>query len=376
MSLKYTMLSSLMALAVGTINADCAMDISKRTVQSPKGEIELFTITNDKGSSVELSSLGAGIISLVVPDKNGEMADIVLGYENPADYIYDGPCAGKIPGRYANRIAKGRFTIDGTEYRLTINNGPNALHGGPEGFQNQIWKAEPTLAGVRFTYLSKDGEEGYPGNLMVTAEYTFDNDNRLTLRLHAETDKATVINLTNHTYWNLRGENSGSILDHKMSMRCSHFLPGDDTLIPSGEYAPVTDTPMDFTCAKRLGDDIHADFPAVNYAKGYDSSWVVDGWEKGKLIEGVVFIEDELSGRTLSIDSTQPAAHVYTGNWLDGSPRSKSGRSYHDYDGVAVEMQGMPDAPNHPQFPSQLLRPGESYDQTIRFCVGVKNNAE
>lgn len=365
------MLLSLTALAVGTTDSLPAMEITRRTAPSPKGEIELFTITNDKGSSIELSSLGAGIVSVVVPDRLGNMADVALGYADPADYLYDGPCSGKVPGRYANRIAKGQFSIDGKDYQLAINNGPNALHGGPEGFQNQIWKAEPTLAGVRFSYLSKDGEEDYPGNLKVTAEYTFDNDNRITLRLHAETDAPTVVNLTNHTYWNLGGEDSGSIFRHIMKMRCSRFLSGDDTLIPYGEMTPVEGTPMDFTHPKELGKDIHADFPAINYAKGYDSSWVIDGWEKGKLTEEVVRIADPESGRVLTIDTTQPAAHVYTGNWLDGSPRSKSGRSYRDYDGVAVEMQGMPDAPNKPQFPSQLLRPGESYDEIIRFHFTV-----
>ncbi len=365
------MLLFLTALVVGMTDTIGPMDISRRTAPSPKGEIELFTITNDKGSSVELSSLGAGIVSVVVPDRLGNMADVALGYANPADYLYDGPCSGKIPGRYANRIAKGEFSIDGETYKLAINNGPNALHGGPEGFQNRIWQAESTLAGVRFTYLSEDGEEGYPGNLKVTAEYTFDNDDRLTLRIHAETDRPTVVNLTNHTYWNLRGEDSGSVLDQVMTMRCSRFLPGDDTLIPSGEMAPVAGTPMDFTAPKRLGEDIKADFPAINYAKGYDSSWVVDGYEKGKLVEEVVKLHDPESGRILTIDTTQPAAHVYTGNWLDGSPVSKSGRSYRDYDGVAVEMQGMPDAPNKPEFPSQLLRPGESYDEIIRFRFSV-----
>jgi aldose 1-epimerase len=347
------------------------MEIYRHTAPSPKGEIELFTITNDCGASVELSSLGAGIVAVVVPDRDGNMADVALGYANPADYIYDGPCAGKIPGRYANRIAKGHFSIDGQDYSLAINNGPNALHGGPEGFQNQIWKAEPTLSGVRFTYEAKDGEEGYPGNLKVTAEYSFDNSNRLTLKIQAQTDKATVVNLTNHTYWNLKGENAGSVLSHLMSMRCSKFLPGDDTLIPSGEFAPVAGTPMDFTTAKELGKDIKADFPAINFAKGYDSSWVIDDYAPGKLVEDVVRISEPETGRILSISTTQPAAHVYTGNWLDGSPVSKSGRPYRDYDGVAVEMQGMPDAPNKPQFPSQLLRPGQTYHHTIRFAFST-----
>lgn len=343
------------------------MDILRHTHPSPKGEIEIFTLTNDNGCSVELSSLGAGIVSVVVPDADGNLADVALGYANPADYIYDGPCAGKVPGRFANRIARGEFEIDGEKFKLAINNGPNALHGGPEGFQNQIWQAEPTLSGVRFTYHSADGEEGYPGNLTVVAEYTWDNSNRLTLRLSATTDRPTVVNLTNHTYWNLSGEDSGSVLNHEMKMLCSRFLPGDDTLIPSGEMASVADTPMDFTAFKPLGRDIKADFPAINYAKGYDSSWVIDGYEKGKMIDAVVVLRDPASGRVLEIGTTQPAAHVYTGNWLAGSPVSKSGRSYNDYDGVAVEMQAMPDAPNKPMFPSTLLRPGETYSETIRF---------
>lgn len=348
------------------------MIIDKRTAPCSKGEIKLFTLTNSKGSSVELSSLGAGIVSVVVPDSEGNMADIALGYASPADYLYDGPCAGKTPGRYANRIALGKFSIDGTDYQLAVNNGPNALHGGPEGFQNQLWNAEEIENGVRFTYTSVDGEENYPGTLKVMVEYTFDDNNQLTVRIKAETDKATVVNLTNHTYWNLRGENSGNIFDHTMKMKCSRFLPGSDSLIPTGEMQPVAGTPMDFTSAKPLGKDIKADFPAINYAKGYDSSWVIDNWEKGKFLDAVVVIEDAVSGRILEIGTTQPAAHVYTGNWLAGSPISKSGRSYNDYDGVAVECQGMPDAPNRPAFPSQLLRPGEIYDETIRFTFKNK----
>lgn len=344
------------------------MTIEERKAQSPKGEIRLVTLSNGKGMSVELSSLGAGIVSVVVPDRDGDLADVALGYANPADYLYDGPCAGKIPGRYANRIALGRFSIDGSEYKLAINNGPNALHGGPEGFQNQLWDTELLPDGVRFTYLSKDGEEGYPGNLTAVVEYTLEEDfNRLNIDIRATSDKPTVVNLTNHTYWNLGGEDSGSVLGHTMLMRCSRFLPGSDSLIPSGEMAPVGGTPMDFTEGKELGRDIKADFPAINYAKGYDSSWVVDGWEPGKFIDGVVRIEDPQSGRVLEVGSDQPAAHVYTGNWLDGSPKGKSGRPYRDYEGVAVEMQGMPDAPNKPQFPSQLLRPGEEYRRRISF---------
>lgn len=344
------------------------MTVEERIVPSVKGDIRLFTLSNAHGMTVELSSLGAGIVSVVVPDARGNLDDVALGYRDPLDYMYDGPCAGKTPGRYANRIAAGRFSIDGETYQLAINNGPNALHGGPEGFQNQIWDAEILSDGVRFTYVSKDGEEGYPGTLTAVVEYTLEREfNRLNIDIRATTDKPTVVNLTNHTYWNLRGEASGTALDHVMTMLCSRFLPGDDTLIPSGEMAPVAGTPMDFTVPKRLGQDVKADFPAINYAKGYDSSWVVDNWEKGKYQDCIVTLDEPESGRRLEIGSTQPAAHVYTGNWLSGSPLGKSGRSYEDYDGVAVEMQGMPDAPNKPQFPGQLLRPGETYHHAITF---------
>lgn len=344
------------------------MTIEERKVSSPKGEITLVTIANGHGMQVELSSLGAGIVSVIVPDRLGNLDDVALGYGNPSDYFYDGPCAGKTPGRYANRIALGKFSIDGKQYQLAVNNGPNALHGGPEGFQNQIWRTELLPNGVRFSYVSKDGEEGYPGTLKAVAEYTLDEEfNRLNIDYHAVTDKPTVINLTNHTYWNLDGEDSGSVLDHTMKMLCSRFLPGSDSLIPTGEMAPVAGTPMDFTSEHALGRDIHADFPAINYAKGYDTSWVIDDWTPGKYIDNVVTVKSEKSGRVLQIGTDQPAAHVYTGNWLAGSPKSKSGREYNDYDGVAVEMQGMPDAPNKPEFPSQLLRPGEEYHRRITF---------
>lgn len=353
-------------------NFDNTMTIEERKVPSPKGDISLVTLANGQGMCVELSSLGAGIVSVVVPDRDGDLADVALGYADPADYLYDGPCAGKTPGRYANRIALGRFSIDGHDYRLAVNNGPNALHGGPEGFQNRIWETELLPDGVRFSYLSADGEEGYPGNLEVVVEYTLEEgSNRLNIDICAITDKPTVVNLTNHTYWNLRGEDSGSVLAHTMKMLCSRFLPGSDSLIPTGEMAPVAGTPMDFTEAKELGRDIKADFPAIRYAKGYDSSWVVDGWEPGKYTDKVVCIADPVSGRVLEVGSDQPAAHVYTGNWLGGSPVSKSGRPYRDYEGVAVEMQGMPDAPNKPGFPSQLLRPGETYRRRITFTFTV-----
>lgn len=332
------------------------------------GGVRLITLSNPHGMSVELSNLGAGILSCVVPDAAGNPADVALGYANPLDYNHDDPCMGKTPGRYAGRIARGRFSIDGAEHYLRVNCGPNALHGGPDGFHNRVWDVELLSNGVRFTYVSGDYEELYPGQLTAIVEYTLEEDfNRLNIDYRATSTDITVVNLTNHTYWNLRGEHSGSVLDHILTLKCSRYLPTDDTLIPTGELAPVAGTPMDFTAPKTLRADIMQDFPALNFASGYDSSWVVDDWTPGTFIEAVAVLHDPVSGRTLEIGSTQPAAHVYTGNWLKGCPKSKSGRDYTDYDGVAIEMQGFPDAPNRPEFPSQLLRPRQEYHQAITF---------
>ena len=348
------------------------MKITKRISPSPDGDITLFRIENASGASVEVSSLGAGITSVRVPDKNGDIGEVALGYENSADYMADGPCMGKIPGRYANRIAKGHLEIDGKTYQLAINNGPNALHGGPTGFQNHIWDAEMIPNGVRFTYKAKDGEEHYPGNLIAVAEYTWSEDNVLTLEMKATTDTPTVVNLTNHAYFNLDGADSGSVLNHKLQMKASNYLPTDDTQIPTGEIAPVKDTPMDFTRPKEIGRDIKADFLPLKIGKGYDHCWVIDDWKKGKLVEEAVMLEGPLSGRVLIVSSTQPGVQVYTGNWLSGCPANKSGRSYEDYDGVAIEMQGFPDSPNKPEFPNQRVNPGETYRETIKFAFSVK----
>lgn len=327
---------------------------------------------NASGSSVQVSSLGAGITSVRVPDKNGVIGEVALGYANPADYMADGPCMGKIPGRYANRIDKGHLEIDGKTYQLTINNGPNALHGGPTGFQNRIWDAELIPNGVRFTYKSKDGEEQYPGNLTAIAEYTWSDDNVLTLEMKATTDAPTVVNLTNHAYFNLEGADSGSVLKHKLKLKASNYLPTDDTQIPTGEIAPVKGTPMDFTEPKEIGKEINNDFKALKIGKGYDHCWVIDTWNKGKLVDEAVMLVAPVSGRVLTVSSTQPGVQIYTGNWLSGCPVNKSGKSYEDYDGVAIEMQGFPDAPNKPNFPTQRLNPGETYKETIKFAFSIE----
>lgn len=347
------------------------IDITHKAATSPLGEVTVWRLTNPSGAWVELSSLGAGVTGVGVPDRNGNIENVALAYDDYASYLNDGPCLGKCPGRYANRIAAGHLEIGGKEYKLNINNGPNHLHGGPTGSQNRIWKSRELRDGVEFEYRSHDGEENYPGNLVVKAIYSWSEDNTLTLCFEAMSDSDTVVNLTNHSYWNLRGADSGSALEHEMRLRASRWLPTDDTLIPTGEFASVRDTPMDFTEFKQLGRDIRQDFSALNYGKGYDNCWVIDAWTPGKMSSEAAVLRDPESGRVLTVDSDQPGMQVYTGNWLAGSPANRSGRSYEDYDGVAIEMQGFPDAPNKPGFPSQLLTPDEIYRRTIRFHFGI-----
>ncbi len=329
----------------------------------------MIHLINKNGASVMLTERGAGIVSIVVPDRNGVMGDVVLGYRDEESYLGDGPCAGKIPGRFANRIAGGCFTLDGREYQLVKNNPDYQLHGGPDGFSNRLWKvAQTSESRAVFTLDSPDGDQGYPGAMHVEATYTWGDDNALTLEIKATANKPTVVNLTNHTYWNLDGEDSDSIFDHVLKINASRWLVTSEALIPTGELAPVEGTPMDFRTAKPIGRDIKADFPALHYGKGYDNCWVLDGEPGLKL---AAELSSETSGRRLEIWTDQPAAQVYTGNWLDGSPVSKSGRSYRDYDGVAIECQGFPDAPNHPDFPSCVLRPGETYSRTIIFKLNA-----
>ena len=341
------------------------------THETERGEITTYELINASGASVKLSSLGAGILEIKVPDRDGNLADVVLGYKDLKDYFYDGPCAGKVPGRYANRICKGHLDIDGKVYQLNINNGPNHLHGGPENYANIIWDCEMDGDTVVFSLESPDGDENYPGNLTARIAYTWNDDNVLKIELGAVTDAPTVVNLTNHTYFNMAGEDrEGTALNQVLQLNCSRYLPTDDTLIPSGEMAPVEGTPMDFTQPKVVGKDVKQDFPALNYGKGYDNCWVIDGYEDGD-VHLVGVLSDPESGRKVEISTDQPAAQVYTGNWLEGCPLSKSGKNYHDYDGAAIECQGMPGAPNHANFPSQVLRPDEEYRRIILFDFNI-----
>lgn len=338
------------------------------TAKSGK-EIYKYRMENASGSYVELSSVGAGIVAIGVADRDGVIGDVVMGYEDPLSYFGDGPCSGKCPGRFANRIAKGHFTLDGKEYELPINNGPNHLHGGPDGFQNQVWDSRIENDGVEFMYFSADGEAGYPGNLKVVARYEWGDDNALKLTFTAETDAPTVLNMTNHVYFNLNG--SGDIKGHILKLNASEYLPTDENLIPLGESVPVAGTPLDFVVGKFLGVDLKADFPALKYGKGFDNCYVIDGREDGQLQEAAELYAPE-SGRVVRILTTQPGVQVYTGNWLDGCPKGKGGVEYHDYDAVAIECQHFPDSPNEPDYPSSVLRPGEVFSEAIIWEFSVK----
>lgn len=333
--------------------------------------IHKYTITNASGASVVLSELGAGIVSINVPDKDGVLADVVLGYDDPLAYMGDGPCFGKCPGRYANRIALGKFTLDEKEYELPINNGPNHLHGGPDGFQNRIWESREDGEAVEFMYFSEDGEMGYPGAMKVVAHYEWSDDCELRLTFTAECDAPTVVNLTNHAYFNLDGEGSGTVLNHLLTLNASEYLPTSDSLIPEGDSQPVAGTPMDFVNEKPLGRDIKADFPALNYGKGYDCCFVIDGYEPGQL-QTAATLRSEKSGRVLEVCTTQPGVQIYTGNWLAGCAEGHNGHVYADYDGVAIECQHYPDSPNKPEYPSTVLRPGEVFEEAIIFAFKVE----
>ena len=336
--------------------------------KAPDGQdIILYRMTNANSAYVELSSIGAGIVSVVVPDRDGKIADVTLGYPDPLSYFGDGPCAGKTPGRFAGRIGGACFTLDGKEYELPVNNGPNSLHGGPEGFANKVWQSRESEGGVEFMLISPDGDSGYPGKLKVVVRYEWTDTNELLITYQAQTDAPTVINLTNHAYWNLKGEGEGDIHDHVLTLNCSEWLPTDEVMIPTGEAAPVAGTPMDFLNPKEIGRDIAKKFEALMIGRGYDNVWLVDGAQEGQLSQAAELYSPQ-SGRVLKIFSTQPAVVVYTGNFLSGCPEGKNGHVYENRSGVALECQHFPDSPNKIGFPTTVLRPGEEYQHAIIYA--------
>ena len=340
---------------------------------TPEGEaIVIYTLRNDNGCEVQVCNIGASIVSVKAPDRDGNIDDIVLGYKDPMSYFGDGAASGKSVGRVANRIAKGKMTIEGVEYTLEINNGPNHLHGGSKGFANQLWESRVETNRVVFSRVSPDGEQNYPGELYVEAAYYFGDDNELEITYAAKSDKTTVVILTNHTYWNLAGAGSGQdSLDHELRLNCSRVLEMDATQIPTGEYLDVKGTPQDFTTWRKFGDEILSEFNYMKNFKGYDHFFVLDGW-KPNILSEVGELRCEATGRKVEILSSQAGAMLYTGNWLEGGcPITKSGGRYKDYAGVAIECQNFPNAINEPSFPSALLEAGELYCQKIVFRLGT-----
>ena len=340
---------------------------------TPEGEaIVIYTLRNENGCEVQVCNIGAAIVSVKAPDRDGNMDDIVLGYKDAMSYFGDGAASGKSVGRVANRIAKGKMTIEGVEYNLEINNGPNHLHGGTKGFANQLWDSRVEENRVVFSRTSPDGEQNYPGDLYVEAGYYFGEDNALEITYMARTNKTTAVNLTNHTYWNLAGEGSGKdILDHELRLNCSKVLEMDPTQIPTGVKLDVKGTPQDFTEWRRFADDILSEFNHMKDFKGYDHFFVLDGWQPNILCE-VGELRCEATGRKVEILSSQAGAMLYTGNWLEGGcPVTKSGGRYKDYAGVAIECQNFPDAVNKPEFPSAILTPEQTYCQKIVFRLGT-----
>ena len=344
---------------------------------TPEGEaVILYTLTNSGGASVEVTNLGAALVSARVPDRDGTLADVVLGYADWTSYQGDGPFMGKSVGRYANRMGgsvaghSAGFVLDGREYLLAPNEGRNQLHGGAATLANKLWEARVETNRVVFSISSPDGEGGYPGNLVAEAAYHWSDECELEIVYSAECDAPTVVNFTNHAYFNLAGEASGSVLGHELVLRASSFVPTRPDNIPTGEIWQVEGTPMDFRTPKTLGRDIDADYAQLTDAAGYDRCWVIDGWRRNILGEAG-WVADPASGRKMTILTSQPGVQLYTGNWLLGSPAGKSGRPYANRDGVALECQGFPDAPNHPNFPDQTLRPGERYIQKIVYAFSV-----
>lgn len=331
----------------------------------------LYTMRNSHGAEVQVTNIGAALVSVKVPDRNRKLDDVVLGYDRWDSYLNDGAASGKTVGRFANRIARGMFTLDGVQYRLAQNNGPNALHGGIKGFANRLWQSRVETDRVVFSLVSEDGDQGYPGTVHVEVCYDWDDEGALEITLFAKSEAPTIVNLTNHAYFNLAGENSGNVLGHKLKLNAETYLPVDRTQIPIGEFARVEGTPFDFREAKTIGQDIDSDDEQLKICNGYDHCFPIDGREKG-ILRDAAELYDEASGRVLTVMTTQPGVHVYTGNWLAGNPMSKSGRFYENRDGVALECQNFPDAPNHPDFPSSRLEHQGVYEEHIIYRFGIR----
>jgi aldose 1-epimerase len=337
--------------------------------KTPDGrEVDLYTLTNAKGAKASIMTYGGIVVSLDVPDRNGKLDDIVLGYDNLGGYLTKTPYFGAIVGRYGNRIANGRFTLGGVTYKLATNDGKNHLHGGLKGFDKVVWDAEPvkqdSAVGVRLSYLSKDGEEGYPGNLSCTVVYLLTNSNELVITYDATTDKPTIINLTHHSYFNLAGQGNGDVLSHELLIKAAKYTPVDKGLIPTGELKDVKGTPMDFTTPTAIGARI------AEVEGGYDHNYVLDSGGGSMALAARVY--EPTTGRVMEVLTTQPGIQFYSGNFLDGTITGKGGKVYKKHYGFCLETQHFPDSPNKPNFPSVVLNPGERYKQETIYRFSAR----
>jgi aldose 1-epimerase len=338
--------------------------------------IEMATLKNARGVEIQAINYGAIITSLKVPDRSGKVADVVLGLDRPEQYWADPPPPyfGAIVGRYGNRIAKGQFAIGGKTYKLATNNGPNHLHGGNRGFDKVYWemstKDSAQGSSVVFTRTSPDGEEGYPGNLRATITYTLTDKNELIVDYRATTDKATPVNLTQHSYFNLAGEGSGDILGHELTINADRYTPVDDTLIPTGKLAPVQGTPFDFRTATAIGARINNDDAQLKAGRGYDHNWVLNG--TGNALRVAARLTDPKSGRSMEIQTIEPGLQFYSGNFLDGTIKGKGGHVYAHRTGLCLETQHFPDSPNQPSFPTTILQPGKVYTTRTIMTFSAK----
>ena len=336
--------------------------------------VEIYTLTNTKGAEVKIITYGGTVVSLKVPDRNGKFGDVVLGFDSVADYEKNTAYIGALIGRYGNRIAKGRFTLNGREYVLAVNNGENHLHGGPKGYDKVIWTARPSTdasgANLELTYLSRDGEEGYPGNLNIKVIYTLTETNELKIVYSATSDKDTVVNLTHHSYFNLAGEGNGDILGHNLTLNANRFTPTDSGSIPTGELRAVKGTPFDFIRPVAIGARIGQDDQQLKFGQGYDHNFALNKTEKGLSLGATVY--EPKTGRVMEVYTTEPGLQFYSGNFLDGSVAGKNGHRYLKNTGFCLESQHYPDSPNEPKFPSTTLKKGQRYSTTTIYRFSTR----
>jgi len=337
-------------------------------------QVDIYMLTNSKGAEARIINYGGALVSLKVPDKNGKLGDVVLGYDSIGDYEQHRSYIGALIGRYGNRIAKGKFTLDGKEYTLAVNNGENHLHGGLKGFNRVVWTARPFAdadgAHLELTYLSKDGEEGYPGNLNVTVVYTLTDKNELKIAYSATTDKTTIVNLTNHAYFNLAGAGSGDILNHVVTLNADRFTPTDSGSIPTGELRSVKGTPFDFTKPTTIGARINQEDEQLKFGSGYDHNFVLN--ENGKQPSLAATVYEPTTGRMMEVYTTEPGIQFYTGNYLDGAIKGKNSQDYPRRSAFCLETQHFPDSPNKPSFPSVVLKPGGKFSSTTIYKFSTR----